>query len=173
MQKVIFLDIDGVLNSHEWYELYHNSRYDKCLNSDGTMLYDRDIDYRSVLLLNEIYKKVPNVGIVITSTWRFDMEDTVSRLKNQGLLIPVIGSTEKNNSAGIYGTCPRGLQIKKWIDDTIYATNDPLMNYVIFDDDTDMLYDQRDNFIHTNYEIGLTKDDVEKAISILRPYNAN
>lgn len=39
--------------------------------------------------------------------------------------------------------------------------------YVIFDDDTDFLLGQKDNFIQTNEEFGLTDEDIDKAIKIL------
>jgi len=39
--------------------------------------------------------------------------------------------------------------------------------YVILDDDTDMLYEQKDNFVNTDGMVGLTSKDVEKAIQIL------
>ena len=39
--------------------------------------------------------------------------------------------------------------------------------YVIFDDDTDFLLGQKDNFIHINRNTGLTQADIDKAIKIL------
>lgn len=39
--------------------------------------------------------------------------------------------------------------------------------YVIFDDDTDFLLVQKDNFIHVDEQTGLTDKDVEKARKIL------
>ena len=40
-------------------------------------------------------------------------------------------------------------------------------NYVILDDDPDMLYEQRKNFIHVNAKVGLSLKNVEKAIKLL------
>ena len=40
-------------------------------------------------------------------------------------------------------------------------------SYVIFDDDQDMLYSQKDNFIHIDYMHGITKEHIEQAIKIL------
>ena len=40
-------------------------------------------------------------------------------------------------------------------------------SYVILDDDSDMLYEQKDNFIHTDALLGLSQNDVVKAIKIL------
>lgn len=171
MKKVIFLDIDGVLNSDEWYEDFFGNELYKKVDKKGNQVYDHDLSFKHIALLNSIATCVKDVGIVITSTWRFDMEDTEARLKKQGLTIPIIGITDTNNSAGIYGTVPRGMQIYKWIHDEIKKTGDSLLNYVIFDDDIDMLYVQRNNFIHIDYLKGLTKKDVEKAIQILIPDN--
>lgn len=42
-----------------------------------------------------------------------------------------------------------------------------IKNYVILDDSTDMLESQMKNFVNCDLEIGLTKEDAEKAISIL------
>ena len=64
----------------------------------------------------------------------------------------------------------RGNEILKWIID-----NEELLgqhqfefdSYVILDDDEDMLYQQRHNFIRVNYKTGLTRRDVHKACKIL------
>jgi len=40
-------------------------------------------------------------------------------------------------------------------------------NYCIIDDDTDMLYEQRNNFVNTDPQTGLTLDNVSKVIEIL------
>lgn len=42
-----------------------------------------------------------------------------------------------------------------------------ITSYVIFDDDQDMLYSQKDNFIHIDYMHGITKEHIEQAIKIL------
>ena len=39
--------------------------------------------------------------------------------------------------------------------------------YVILDDDIDMLYTQKNNFVNTNSDLGLTETDCEIAIQIL------
>ena len=40
-------------------------------------------------------------------------------------------------------------------------------NYVILDDNNDMLDEQDDFFIETDWELGINESDVEKAIKIL------
>ena len=48
-----------------------------------------------------------------------------------------------------------------------YNENDVDYEYVIFDDDTDFLLGQKDNFIQTNERTGITEEDVERARKIL------
>ena len=49
--------------------------------------------------------------------------------------------------------------------------DDPDYEYVIFDDDTDFLLGQADNFIHVDEQKGITDEDVEKARKILMREN--
>ena len=42
-----------------------------------------------------------------------------------------------------------------------------IYEYVIFDDDTDFLLGQKDNFIKVTQNTGLTKREINKAIKIL------
>ena len=77
---------------------------------------------------------------------------------------------------GIHLSIPRGVEIKQWIDTHIYSDNGKNWkrkrlgvdyNYVILDDDTDMLLEQKDHFIQCDGMIGLTNEQVDKAIEIL------
>jgi len=43
--------------------------------------------------------------------------------------------------------------------------------YVILDDDCDMLYGQKDNFVRTDIKVGLTDADIEKVKEILKIEN--
>ena len=155
MKKIIFLDIDGVLNSHRWWDKFHE---EGLASQEG---YDFDLDPEAIMKLNRIMLKVPDVKIVITSTWRFDFKDTVERLQAQGLVIPVIDRT----SVSLHESrmLPRGVLVDKWISENARDT----CNYVIFDDDRDFLLDQQWNFIQTDTAIGLTDGAVETAIAIL------
>lgn len=45
--------------------------------------------------------------------------------------------------------------------------NEDVTNYVILDDDSDMLLSQKKHFIKTHALRGISKRDVEKAIKIL------
>ena len=77
---------------------------------------------------------------------------------------------------GIRLSIPRGVEIKQWIDTHIHSDNGKDwdykeigvdFNYVILDDDSDMLLEQAEYFIKTDPYLGLSEEDVKQAIKIL------
>ena len=164
-RKILFLDIDGVLASIDF--LY---------KTEGKCGF---IDKDKIALLNRL--KPYGVEIVISSSWGYH-EDTIKELTESGLELPIIGGTEHfyNN-----WTC-RGNEIAKWLTTTFnnysvfygrpniydgYEGED--YEYVILDDDEDMLLCQKNNFIHVNREQGVTEENIEQAINILERRNLN
>ena len=155
--KVIFLDIDGVLNSVDWAK--RNASKDKV----GFMsMFDRhagQIDPDALWRLIKIVNKT-DAKIVISSTWRLlhSISEIDSIFQDLGWLggAPIIGRTPSLNNA------PRGLEIHTWLQD-----NPHVSKFIIIDDDSDMLDDQMDNFVHTSWEHGLLDSHVDKAIGIL------
>lgn len=150
MKKLIFLDIDGVLNNPQYLRI--NQGY---------------ISPSKIKLLNEL----EGCEIVISSSWGYDNGRTEKSLREVGLRLPIIGYTEKFYSDWM---C-RGNEIEKWIHDNfLYGMGtkygkypDERYEYVIFDDDTDFLLGQKDNFIKTDPEEGLTQEDINRAKKIL------
>ena len=71
----------------------------------------------------------------------------------------------------------RGDEIKRLIDEWENWTklglvsekfkDDRIDNYVILDDDNDMLDEQKEHFIHVDWTVGLQDSDVEKCLKIL------
>ena len=184
--KLIFLDIDGVLNDDDFYEklfLEHdeNDPYWSTLDAD-TFMSVGHINPDKIALLNYIVEST-GAKIVISSTWRYrGIEGMTTILSSRGLKADIIGvtphfaisyqySTEYDN----IGSCPRGIEIDGYIDKNYPTRRDnktgirfsELESYVIIDDDADMLYHQRNNFVHTDNEYGLTKEGADIAISIL------
>ncbi len=144
-KRIVFLDIDGVLSS--WSFLKTHKAF---------------IDPNNVKTLNKL--KEYNVEIVISSSWGHDDGRTEKTLKNCGLELPIIGYTEHFYSDWL---C-RGNEIEKWIIENCKEID---YEYVIFDDEDDMLLRQKDNFINVNGEYGLTENDIQKAIDILTRKN--
>lgn len=88
--------------------------------------------------------------------------------------LPVIGYTKKLHYK--YEWACRGNEIEEWLQEyfkssfqTIFGSNyqNNVYRYVIFDDDCDMLYGQKDNFIHIDRYYGLTQENIDQAKKIL------
>ena len=125
--KIIFLDIDGVLNSFATFRDIYNE-----YNLTGIRRVAIDLD--KVLLLKEI---VDNTGalIVLSSSWRAFGKMKHGKLvtKNQNLhdLIEILN----NNGLSIYDITPksrsgnRELEIRKWME------NKDIDDFIVIDDD--------------------------------------
>lgn len=154
MIKIIFLDIDGVLNDDT----------DESWNDVGDDYYPHSKTL--VSNLNEIIRQT-NAKLVLSSTWRLglDLEQISDLMKRIGIVGDFIGYTDSLNSS--YAV--RGNEILKWIIDNeeIVGQRYEFKNYLILDDDCDMLYFQRNNFIHLDGRKGLTTEYVNLAIEIL------
>ena len=154
MRRIIFLDIDGVLNSTKFF-----------VRSKGSSAIDRECVER----LNTLSDLNPE--IVISSSWGDHDGKTSKELKKHGLKIKIIGCTQ--HFAADY-LC-RGNEIEKWIIDNLggmgtkFGTEYRNRNYkyVILDDDMDMLLGQGANFIRVDRDEGLTDEDIEVARKIL------
>lgn len=153
MKRIVFLDIDGCVNSEKFYN--------KTKGIKG------NFDPDAIKLLNTL--KDLNVEVVVSSSWG---EDGVKQLKNVGLELPIIGHTEHFYQDWL---C-RGNEIEKWLHDNFDGMSTKFgkkwqnqeYNYVILDDDIDMLLGQKDNFIHIDRETGITEKDIEKIVDILK-----
>lgn len=164
MRKIIFLDIDGVLNTQYWYtQTDRNTPKDK---------YGYAFDPNAVANLKRIVEET-GADIVISSSWKCmglsQMEDmwedrnlpgiivgiTPNSISDEMLLVSDIDSVELFHI--------RGEEIKEWL--TTYGKN--VSHYVIFDDMDHMLPEQQSHFVQTNPEVGITVDDVKRSITIL------
>lgn len=168
-RKIIFLDIDGVLNHEQWfcwryYNIKNGTNLKEFYIDNGSTSREAFllsmIDERSVANLNYIIKET-GADIVLSSSWRSNNADdnieTNKILKIKGLIKEFFDVTP-------YCGMRRGGEIEQWLK----QQNDiDVINYVILDDDTDMLDSQMDNFVNTDAFVGLTWHDAEKAIRIL------
>lgn len=182
--KVIFLDIDGVLNSQCWYQ--KRMDIDKLATDIDSQYPMYEFDPEAVLRLNSIIEKT-DAKVVISSTWRIGrtVKQLQTILESVGFVGEVIDKTVSLNATvnneNIGYRIPRGCEIdfylKKtgdfqrinWSKEVQRECIDKAIvkNYIILDDDSDMLYGQREHFIHTSNNTGLTDALMNKGIETL------
>lgn len=127
--KVIFLDIDGVLNSNDWY-----------VKTRGVGGYNGgDIDPECIELINDLIDAT-GAKIIMSSSWRSDYENSCEYLYDNGLYCDaIIGKTPHFcytcQNDDIRSTLCRGNEIQ-YVLESEYITN-----YVIFDDEEWEEYD--------------------------------
>ena len=149
MKKILFLDIDGVLNSEDWYE---NSYKRGELNDD--------LDPVLVKRLNKL-----DCEVVISSSWGCNDGQTWKALRRKGFNLKVIGYTEHYEIGSDW--IVRGNSIKKWLEENIGYDYNKKCRYAILDDDGDMLLEQKDHFVQTDFRHGVTDEHIKKLIKIL------
>lgn len=151
MKKIIFLDIDGVLNvipqgRDEYGDIYHPEFVEN---------------------LRWIIEQT-GAEIVLSTSGRFD-DDMLEKWFVRDYPGKIVGITPH------IAICQRGKEIQKWLDEN------PVDTYCIIDDDTDMLPSQMNNFVKTSENqdhpdcvdigYGLTRKCAEKVINILNNKN--
>lgn len=170
--KVIFLDIDGVLNSARSFIANHprdNKSHWKTVDERNIAT----IDPIAVKMINEIAFRC-NAEIVVSSTHRkwfylssgnmqlgpvVDLPSLIDYMHNIGIEKDVIDATPVLSGEG---RC-RGDEIALWL-----SKHPEVNNYVIIDDDCDMTQEQVEyHFVRTDNYNGLMFENFEKAILIL------
>ena len=164
-RPIIFLDLDGVLNHEEFYmKCYNDSNY-------SDLWHERYFCPTTVKRLNRITDET-NARIVFSSSHRFHF-DTFEGLKEgfklAGITGELIGVTPKLRFENNKYSVPRGCEIKAWIEENKGILGDKVskFKYAILDDDTDMLYWQRDSFFCAAGKYGLTDEITDKVIEHL------
>jgi hypothetical protein len=165
--RVIFLDIDGVLNSVEFQQrrvLPPNiSQYEGWLRDA-----ERSIDPDAVARLNRIIDATGAV-CVLSSTWRKDTPlSRMSRiLRHRGFVGHLFAATPalvEQLPSGILIAKERGDEIRAWLD-MLGPDNQP-ETFVVLDDDSDMTAVDS-ALVQTSWERGLTDADADRAILLL------
>jgi hypothetical protein len=147
-QKILMLDIDGVLNSHVWFEKM------KCDALSRRPIHHM-IDPECVARLNRLLD-LSGADVVISSTWRIVhiLGEINHALKEKGFTGRIIGKTPK-----YLGT--RGAEIQAWL--TAHGGDADQM--VILDDNSDMAH-LAPRLVLTSWSVGLTDADVDRAIAL-------
>lgn len=162
--KVIFLDIDGVLNVYPQGRDKFGSKFHKEFEENLKHIIDET-----------------GAKIVISSTWRMSGLEVMKEMwKHRHLPGEVIDITpletviiEENDDMSRHDDVWRGHEIKHWLEN-----HTDVENYVILDDDSDMLVEQLSHFVKTSDNpdhedsvngigYGLTRKCAEIAIDIL------
>lgn len=126
--KVIFLDIDGVLNLNRTErDQYGRLFHDGFVGNLGTII-DRT-----------------GAKIVVSSTWRFSGLGVMQEMwRDRKLPGDVVSITHDLWTGKLNDGCTRGDEIEHWLN------GNDVENYVILDDDSDMLDDQMGHIILTS-----------------------
>ena len=145
--KIIFLDVDGVLNSLQ----------------DGSFVRLRTDSH--LKLLKQIVD-VTGAKIVLSSSWRIGptkaRNNLLKRLEEYGLQI-------MDSTPVLSGASSRGDEIRQWLNESKYE----IESFVILDDEDDMEEFTAKNLVQTNTAVGLREKDASKCISMLNNSIAN
>jgi hypothetical protein len=142
--KILFLDFDGCLNTHP-------------VNSARKDQFNKQACINLEMLLN----KVPDLKIVVSSSWRtYGLEAVKDVLKANGIdprrILDITGHEVSPDSRD-----HRGYQVECWLD-----RHPEVKNFAILDDHDDFV-PLRDHLVQTNPYVGLTQANVEKVLEIL------
>lgn len=153
MLRIIFLDVDGVLNNRKSMQLAQAPIEGELpIHPPGPLGFLFTVDPEAVTRFREVVEEL-DLKIVLSSTWRFHPTAIQTAFKWCGWENPpFIGSTPRNVPDGVKDN--RGNQIQAWIDQNLQ--NKP-HQFVIVDDDSDI--HQNTRFVQTDHELGLTEEN--------------
>lgn len=158
-RRLVFLDIDGVLNARSTFE---------ALKQDGGVLsvcrWENMLDRVFVERLNRIVKAT-GADVVISSSWRITnkLHEIRRYLDAAGFQGSVIGETPRDFEGG--GDV-RGREIQAYLTEFRSRVEGPCGNFVILDDSCDMGA-LMPYLVRTNMETGLLDHHVVAAIHVL------
>ncbi len=169
MERYVFLDFDGVLNTGRYHkELL--ARGETTKDAFGALFDPRAIDSLRMILEKSSAK------IVITSSWRIEGVETLRSLWQHRLLPGIIADVTPFYLYGAYSKSQnddplmgfthgcRGFEIAEWL----AQHAEPETPYVILDDEEDILLKQATQFVKIDAELGITAEDARKAVNVLK-----
>lgn len=149
--KVIFLDFDGVIT---------------------TLKSGWELDNKKQLLVKQICDATGAKIVISSSCRRYNLARNIESLSKEvdhpfilfDYLIDVTPwmYSSKHSERETHYFTPRGVEIQRWL-----AEHKDVTNYVILDDDSDMLLAQKPYFIKTHGYYGICPKNVKGAIKIL------
>lgn len=136
------MDIDGVLNSKTYYKTVDRTKKD----------WNR-FNPLAVEMIKRLIEEFKS-SIVISSTWRFAF---VKELKNELIKSGLVKYLHKDWKTPEAYPSHRGEEINLWLDNHPEA-----IDYVIIDDDENILEEQKNWFIRTDINEGMTEEHYYK-----------
>lgn len=143
MDKYIFLDVDGVLNTESTWKTPYQVLDNK------------------VELLAELYQKT-KAKIILTSTWRLGYDKEYEKCSKQiQNLIDIL----RRHNMELYGVTPilkgrtRDVEINRYL--YLHHHDNPV-KYIILDDDISLFKDTN-CLLKVNCKLGLTKENINLA----------
>lgn len=147
-QRILFLDIDGVLNSAAWFAKMQCDALSREPISNM-------IDPACVARVNRILD-ASGARVVVSSSWRIIriLGEINAALKEKGFTGKIIGKTPQ-------GLRCRGEEIQRWLTDHGHSPDHAL----ILDDDSDMAH-LTPCLVRTSWSCGITDADVARALAV-------
>lgn len=173
--KILFLDMDGVLNSMPDEDVRLTWKNDKELYMHRLYGIDPELAKKLKKIID-----ATDCKIVVSSSWRYfkdhhvegeDWRKTLAELAEFDVS-RFIGNTPDIMSRGAwcsgYERRRRGLEIQMWLENNTDIAEPGKYTFCVLDDETgDITPVIKENVIETNYKTGLSDNNVELAIKIL------
>lgn len=146
-QKILFLDIDGVLNSKIYYKYIYKPE-------EGHGRFDP----YCVVLIRRLIEEF-SLQVVITSTWRNGVVERLMKELEESNLMQYLHS---DWHTPILRSVNRGKEIQLWLD------NHPeTEDYIIIDDNENLLEYQLNKFVKTDNYAGMAQMQYHQARNLL------
>lgn len=166
--KLIFLDIDGVLNNMN-YTIY---TFEMLGRDKAYQIMKEDLDIFDPISLDLLCKIINlfknDIKIVLSSTWRLNQRgiDKVKEkiFNNLGYNVPFEITSRHEDMI-------RGYEIEKYL----YENDMVNADYIIIDDDTFDIIGEKytgelnftEHFVWCSHDVGFQKEEYEKALKLL------
>lgn len=153
MERIIFLDFDGVLNCWPWIKQLNESgeKFESFLKRSY-----KEIDPARVKMISDLAVETGS-GIIISSSWRIlhELHELCDILLVNGMNEDVLPRGVTPKKGGF-----RGDEVQMWLDQ-----NTHIQSYVIFDDDGD--FHPHQPLVQTSWDEGLCASHIVRAREIL------
>jgi hypothetical protein len=164
-RKLIFLDIDGVMNSDAWRGDLEEAQVRHSKMSSREISIEDNPCASHIAVLNELSKQIDDLEIVISSSWRSEMSwlGWNRFFATIGCEIPVTGVTGFSKGR-------RGTEVLKYLIDEMSVDSEDsyVFSFVVLDDDFDPDWSiVRDSWVLVDSKAGLIPEDADRISRVL------